>query len=113
MSGTQAAPAAPAAATTEEPERFRFPADQGIQAEDRHRARCGRGRGADAGGAGAVEHALISERCAAQIEAMIAAIDAKLTEQVNLIMHNEDFQQLESRGAACTTSSTTPRPTRH
>ncbi len=30
------------------------------------------------------------------IEAMIAAIDAKLTEQVNEIMHHEDFQQLES-----------------
>src|SRR6478609_4878855 len=27
---------------------------------------------------------------------MIAAIDAKLTEQVNLIMHHEDFQKLES-----------------
>ena len=30
------------------------------------------------------------------IEAMIAAIDAKLTEQVNLILHQEDFQKLES-----------------
>ncbi|MDM0117220.1 type VI secretion system contractile sheath large subunit [Variovorax sp. J22R133] len=30
------------------------------------------------------------------IQAMIAAIDAKLTEQVNLIIHNEDFQKLES-----------------
>jgi type VI secretion system protein ImpC len=30
------------------------------------------------------------------IEAMIAAIDAKLSEQINIIMHHEDFQQLES-----------------
>ncbi|MEO5736629.1 MAG: type VI secretion system contractile sheath large subunit, partial [Variovorax sp.] len=30
------------------------------------------------------------------IQAMIAAIDAKLTEQVNAILHNDDFQKLES-----------------
>ena len=30
------------------------------------------------------------------IEAMIAALDRKLTEQVNKIIHNEDFQKLES-----------------
>ena len=30
------------------------------------------------------------------IESMIAAIDAKLTEQVNQILHHEDFQKLES-----------------
>ena len=30
------------------------------------------------------------------IQAMIAAIDAKLTEQINLIIHNEDYQKLES-----------------
>jgi len=30
------------------------------------------------------------------IEAIIAAIDAKLTEQINLIIHHQDFQQLES-----------------
>jgi type VI secretion system protein ImpC len=30
------------------------------------------------------------------IQAMIAAIDAKLTEQVNKILHNEDFQKIES-----------------
>ena len=29
------------------------------------------------------------------IEAMIAALDRKLTEQINLIMHHEDFQKLE------------------
>ena len=30
------------------------------------------------------------------IQAMIAAIDAKLTEQINLIIHQEDYQKLES-----------------
>jgi type VI secretion system protein ImpC len=30
------------------------------------------------------------------IQAMIAAIDAKLTEQINLIIHSEDYQKLES-----------------
>ena len=30
------------------------------------------------------------------IKAIIAEIDAKLTEQVNVILHNERFQQLES-----------------
>jgi len=29
------------------------------------------------------------------IEAMIAELDRKLSEQINLIMHNEDFQKLE------------------
>ncbi len=46
--------------------------------------------------------ALISGDALRSIEAMIAAIDAKLTEQVNAIMHHEDFQRLESawRGLA-------------
>ncbi|RZJ06967.1 MAG: type VI secretion system contractile sheath large subunit [Rubrivivax sp.] len=40
--------------------------------------------------------ALLSDDAIKTIESMIAAIDAKLTEQVNLIMHHEDFQKLES-----------------
>ena len=40
--------------------------------------------------------ALVSSDALNSIEAMIAAIDAKLTEQVNLIIHQEDFQQIES-----------------
>ncbi len=39
---------------------------------------------------------LISSDVVASIEAMIASIDRKLTQQVNLIMHNEEFQKLES-----------------
>jgi len=39
---------------------------------------------------------LISNDALRSIEAMIAAIDAKLTEQVNAIIHHEDFQGLES-----------------
>jgi type VI secretion system protein ImpC len=40
--------------------------------------------------------ALISTDSLRSIEAIIAEIDKKLTEQVNLIMHHPDFQQLES-----------------
>ena len=40
--------------------------------------------------------ALVSDDAIASIQSLIAQIDQKLTEQVNLIMHNEDFQQLES-----------------
>jgi type VI secretion system protein ImpC len=40
--------------------------------------------------------ALVSDDALRSIESIIAAIDKKLTEQVNLIMHHEDFQQLES-----------------
>src|SRR5271169_2046943 len=39
---------------------------------------------------------LISGDCLRSIEAIIAALDAKLTEQINVIMHTEDFQGLES-----------------
>jgi type VI secretion system protein ImpC len=43
-----------------------------------------------------VDATLISDDALRTIESMIAAIDAKLTEQVNLILHHEDFQGLES-----------------
>ena len=39
--------------------------------------------------------ALVSDDSLRSIEAMIGAIDKKLTEQVNLIIHNEEFQGLE------------------
>jgi len=39
---------------------------------------------------------LISDDALKTIEAMIAAIDRKLTEQVNLVLHHPDFQALES-----------------
>jgi len=47
------------------------------------------------------EHALsntnlISDDALKTIESIIAAIDAKLTEQVNMIIHHKDYQQLES-----------------
>src|SRR5580765_8058226 len=38
---------------------------------------------------------LISSDAIATIEAIVAAIDRKLTEQVNLIIHHKDFQELE------------------
>ena len=40
--------------------------------------------------------ALVSDDALRSIEAMIAALDRKLTEQINLILHHEDFQGLES-----------------
>ncbi|HEY4079203.1 MAG TPA: type VI secretion system contractile sheath large subunit [Burkholderiaceae bacterium] len=39
---------------------------------------------------------LISSDTVASIEAMIAALDQKLSEQINLILHHEDYQKLES-----------------
>jgi type VI secretion system protein ImpC len=39
---------------------------------------------------------LVSGDALRSIESIIAAIDAKLSEQVNVIMHEEEFQQLES-----------------
>lgn len=39
---------------------------------------------------------LISNDAVESIQAIIAAIDQKLTEQINLIIHNDDFQKLES-----------------
>src|SRR5438046_424858 len=38
---------------------------------------------------------LISNDVVKTIESMIAAIDKKLTDQINLIMHNEEFKKLE------------------
>lgn len=40
--------------------------------------------------------ALIGEDAIATIQSMIAAIDRKLTEQINRILHHEEFQALES-----------------
>jgi type VI secretion system protein ImpC len=42
-----------------------------------------------------VNTTLISDDALKSIESMIAAIDRKLTEQLNQIMHHKDFQQLE------------------
>jgi type VI secretion system protein ImpC len=42
-----------------------------------------------------VETALISDDAIKSIEAMVAEIDRKLSEQINLIMHHPDFLQLE------------------
>src|SRR6478735_6037655 len=39
--------------------------------------------------------ALISSDVVKSIEAIVAQIDAKMTEQINLILHHEDFQKLE------------------
>ncbi len=43
-----------------------------------------------------VNTSLVSGDALRSIEAIVAAIDAKLSEQVNVIIHQEEFQQLES-----------------
>lgn len=42
------------------------------------------------------ETALISDDSVKTIESMVAEIDKRLSEQINLIMHHDDFQKLES-----------------
>src|SRR5919201_1688363 len=42
------------------------------------------------------ETAVVSDDVIGTIKAIIAEIDKKLTDQVNVILHNERFQQLES-----------------
>ena len=57
----------------------------------------------------ALENAsLISGDTVATIQALVAAIDRKLSEQINLILHHEDFQKLESawRGLAYLVNNT-------
>ena len=39
---------------------------------------------------------VVSDDALATINSLIAAIDKKLTEQINLVIHHEDFQKLES-----------------
>jgi type VI secretion system protein ImpC len=39
---------------------------------------------------------LISSDTVSSIEAMIAALDRKMSEQINLVLHHEDYQKLES-----------------
>src|SRR6056297_1811587 len=39
--------------------------------------------------------ALVSDDAIRTIEAIVAEIDKKLSEQINLIMHHQDFQQIE------------------
>jgi type VI secretion system protein ImpC len=43
-----------------------------------------------------VSASIVSGDAVRSIESMIAALDRKITEQVNLIIHHEDFQKLES-----------------
>lgn len=43
-----------------------------------------------------INTATVSDDAYASIEAIIAEIDRKLSEQINLIMHHEDFQKVES-----------------
>ena len=45
----------------------------------------------------------VSKDTVASIEARVAAIDRKLSEQLNAIMHHPKFQRSKAPGAGCTT----------
>src|SRR6201996_424006 len=55
-----------------------------------------------------IQSATISDDAYKSIEAIITQIDRKISEQINLILHHEDFQKLESawRGAHHLVSNT-------
>ena len=77
-------------------QRVRLAAEEGVQAEDRRGEGGRRAGGAHAGRAGAVadeadQHATSSSRS----RRSSPQLDKKLTEQINLILHHEDFQKLE------------------
>jgi type VI secretion system protein ImpC len=54
---------------------------------------------------------LISNDVVKSIESIIAQLDKKLTEQINQIMHHEDFQKLEGAWRGLHYLVITPRPT--
>ena len=85
-----------AAGQTLEAQRVRGTSAEGVQAQDRPGAgRPSRTRCKTLAAQALEGTALISDDAIKTIEAIIAAIDRKLTEQINLIIHHEDFQQLE------------------
>jgi type VI secretion system protein ImpC len=45
---------------------------------------------------------------ASAVDEMIANLDQKLSRQVDVILHNKDFQQLKRRGHPSNSSSTSP-----
>jgi type VI secretion system protein ImpC len=96
MSATQLDPSASAATTTAEGSDFAAL----LQREFKPRTDTAR-EAVETAVATLAQHALastslISNDAITTINALIAAIDRKLTEQVNLILHEESFQQLES-----------------
>ena len=96
MSGTQAAPQGATATTQTEYSDFAALLDREFKPKT-DRAREAVESAVQTLAQQALSHTtLVSTDALRSIEAIIAAIDAKLTEQVNLIIHNEEFQQLES-----------------
>ncbi len=97
MSGTETEQQRAAATATAEVSDFANAARPRVQAQDRPRARGGGERRADARAAGAGAHDADFRRRAAQRSRRSSPRSTrKLTEQINLIIHHEDFQQLES-----------------
>ncbi len=47
------------------------------------------------------DSSVVTDDAIKSIQAVIAEIDKKLSEQINQILHNADFQKLEGAGGAC------------
>src|SRR5882757_6047445 len=58
------------------------------------------------------ESTVVSDDVIGTIKAIIAELDKKLSDQMNLILHNERFSSSRARGAGWITSSATPKRTR-
>jgi type VI secretion system protein ImpC len=96
MSGTETAPQSGAATATTEFSDFASLLDKEFKPKT-DRAREAVESAVQTLAQQALSHTnLVSTDSLRSIEAIIAAIDAKLTEQINLIIHTEDFQQLEA-----------------
>jgi type VI secretion system protein ImpC len=96
MSGTQAAPQAGASTTVAEAGDFAALLNREFKPKT-DRAREAVESAVQTLAQQALSHTtLISNDALRSIESIIAAIDRKLTEQINLIIHHEDYQQIES-----------------
>jgi len=92
---TQAAPAAEAQTTTLEPGGFAALLQQEFKPRTDRAREAVESAVATLASQALEQTALISDDAVRTIESMIAEIDRKLTEQVNKILHHEDFQKLE------------------
>ena len=96
MSGSQASSAAAAVGTTESTSDFAALLDREFKPKSDRAREAVEGAIQTLATQALSATNLISNDALRSIEAMIKAIDAKLTSQVNAIMHEPDFQELES-----------------
>ena len=76
-------------------QRIRFASEERIQAQDRQAKEAVERAVRTLAEQALADTQLISTDVVQSIEAIIAQLDKKLTEQINLILHHEDFQKLE------------------